>query len=83
MRAGLLEQPLQTRVAGASSHQIRVRGQFCGYFCGFIWEIHKKTFKILVHSVAGSYLCNPNQKIGFRLCLNESESNYNHTITIW
>ncbi len=36
----------------------------------------------LDHSVTVPYLCNPNKKIGFRLCLNESESNYNLTITI-
>jgi hypothetical protein len=45
--------------------QIRPLTSICGYFQAFIQEIHKKTFKILAHSVAAPYLCNPNQKIGF------------------
>jgi hypothetical protein len=43
----------------------------------------QKKYKKLVGSGAGTYLCNPNVKIGFWLCLNESELNYNLTTTIW
>src|SRR6185312_4825554 len=44
---------------------------------------HKKSADSLGDNERITYLCIPIRKMGIGLCLNASESNYSHTITIW